>query len=374
MTDRTSLTNFSFIGIGRIITIVLQALFYLLLAAFLDPEIYGELSVIVALAAAFSIFSLFGLDISLQVFSAKNKSKISEQIITLFLINTSIASLILLFINPIAALLCVALSFFTINQHHLLGLKKYKKFMTFAIVKSGTFFIIPILLYFVYDIYGIVLGLAISNFLGSIPFFKNLTITSFFNLKKHFRVLVNNFGVTSAGQLSGVLDKLVIAPLFGFFIVGIYQFNFQVFMALSVLPGVLGAYLISEESSGVGHKKLSYFVILGSIFLSIATIVLAPILVPIFFPNYSEGVFALQILVISIIPLSISTIYHSKLIAKESTKIGYTAIVKIGSLLLLIAILGEFFGLIGLSLAVLISISLTTLFVFFLYRKEKSKF
>jgi len=374
MDNKDTIVNFSFIGIGRVATIVLQALFYLLLAAFLEPETYGELSVIVALAGTFSIISLFGLNLSLQVYQAKNNSKVSTQITTLFLVLTSAGALVLLFIDPIAALLCVALSLFAMNLSNLLGLKKYKKFMIFSIIKSGTFFLIPILLYFVFDIYGIVLGLAISNFLGGLPFFRNISIGSFFALKNNFKVLVHNFALTSGNQLSVVADKLVIAPLFGLFIVGIYQFNLQVFLALSVLPGVLGTYLLTEESSGVGHKKLSYLVIFGTVLLAIIAIVLAPILVPVLFPKYVEGIPALQVLVISIIPQSIIAIYRSKLLAKESTKIGYTAIVRIGSLLLLIFILGEFLGLMGLSLAVLISISITALFFYFLYQKEKMKF
>ena len=374
MEGKGTITNFSFIGIGRVATIVLQALFYLLLAAFLEPEAYGELSVIVALAGTFSIISLFGLNLSLQVFQAKNNSKVFTQITTLFLVLTSAAALVLVFIDPIIALLCVALSLFAMSQSNLLGLKKYKKFMIFSIIKSGTFFLIPIFLYFVFDIYGIVLGLAISNFLGGLPFFRNISIRSFFALKNNFKVLVHNFALTSGNQLSVVADKLVIAPLFGLFIVGIYQFNLQVYLALSVLPGVLGTYLVTEESSGVGHKKLSYLVILGSILLAITAIVLAPILVPVFFPKYVEGIPALQVLVISIIPQSITAIYRAKLLAKESTKIGFTAIVRIGSLLLLIPILGEFLGLMGLSLAVLISISITALFFYFLYQKEKRKF
>jgi len=114
----------------------------------------------------------------------------------------------------------------------------------------------------------------------------------------------------------------------------------------------------------------SLFVVLGSILLAVVAIILAPILVPVFFPKYSEGIPALQVLVLSIIPASINTIYHSKLLAKESTKIGFEIIVRMGSLLLFIVVLGEFFGLIGLSFAVLLSISTNTVFIYFLYQRE----
>jgi len=371
MSAKDSIKNFSFVGIGRFITVIVQALFYLVLASLLEPEIYGELNVILALASTFSLLSMFGLNLSSQIYLAKGKYKIDEQIRTLFLILTSAAALILVFIEPIAALLCVALSFFSMNQYHLLGLSKYKKFMFYSILKSGTYFIIPFSLYFIFDIYGIVFGLAISHFIASIVIFRKLTIRSFLGLKKYYKILVHNFAVMSGTHLSIVVDKLLIAPLFGFFIVGIYQFNLQILLSLEALPTVLTIYLISEESKGIRHRKLSYIVVIASIILTVTAIVLAPILVPVFFEKYSDGIPALQILVISVLPLTINAIYNSKLLAKESTKIGFSAIVRIGSMLILIAILGELYGLIGLSLAVLISISANTLFLYLLYQREK---
>ena len=216
MNNNNSLKNFSHVGIGRTSIIVFQALFYLVIAALLVPEVYGELIVILALAGTFSIVSLFGLNISLQVFSAKKNSEITNQITTLFIILTTCAALILLTINQIAAFLCISLSFFAMAQYHLLGSKQYKKYLIYSIIKSVTFFVIPISLYFVFDINGIIFGMAISNFLGSIPFFKNLSFSSLHGLKNYYKVLVNNFGVHAGYTLPFMLDKLLVAPFFGF--------------------------------------------------------------------------------------------------------------------------------------------------------------
>lgn len=368
MSKNDSLKNFSFVGIGRIVTIALQALFYLFFAALLDPNVYGELSLILALAGTVSIVSIFGLNVSLQVYRAKSDSQTSNQIITLFLILSSASSIILLIFNPIASVLCLSLSFFAMTQGHLLGLKEYKKFMFYSILKSGTFFIIPIALYLVLDLPGIILGLTISNFLGGIPIFRTLKIKSLTSFKKKYKVIIHNFGISSTVHLPNMVDKLLIAPLFGFFILGIYQFSFQVFIAIGVLPAILYGYLISEESSGIGHRKLSNLAIIASIILVIIVFFLAPILVPIFYPKYVDGIESLQVIAIAIIPQTVGAIYGSKLLAKESTKIGYSAIVQIGSLLLLIALLGNLYGLVGLALAVLISQSANTLFLYLLIR------
>jgi len=368
MDEKETIKEFSYVGIGRIATIVLQALFYLILAALIEPEFFGELNVIIALAGTFSIISLFGLNLSLQVYHAKNNSQISEGIITLFIITTTAASLILLVINQIAALLCVSLSFFMMTQSHLMGLKQYKKFMIFSILKSGIFFAVPLILYFPFGIYGIIFGMALSNFIGSLPFYKYLKVRTLCGLRDYSKVLIHNFGVTSGVFLPNMIDKLMIVSLFGFFIVGVYQFNLQILIALSVLPGILGQYLISEESSGKGHRKLSLLVVLASVILAIISIGLAPSLVPIFYSKYVDGIESLQIMVLAIIPNAIGTIYYSKLLAKESTKIGYSAIVQIGSLLLLIALLGDIYGLVGLAIAVVISQTANTLFLYYLYQ------
>jgi len=63
------------VGIGRITTIGIAAIFYLIIAALLEPERYGELNVIVALAGTFSTISLFGLNLSLQVIMPKKNWK-----------------------------------------------------------------------------------------------------------------------------------------------------------------------------------------------------------------------------------------------------------------------------------------------------------
>jgi len=366
MVNLGSFKNFSYISVGRLVGVALQASFYLLFAVLLEPESYGQLNYIIALAGTFALVSRFGMSYTVTVFRAKQKSDLSDQLNTLFLVTTSVAALILLSIDEFAALLCLAFSFFAMNQHNLLGFKKYKKYMVNNILKNVLILIIPVLLYFIFEIPGILLGMAISNFLGSIPLFKIFKIKSFFDLKNQTKVLIHNFGVEASIALPRMVDKLLIAPLFGFFIVGIYQFNMQILFALELLPLSLHFFLLSEESSGIKHRKLSYYVILGSVLMAATALILAPFFVNEFFPKYSDGILSLQILVLSIIPLSISSVFTAKLQAQESTRIGFSAIVRIFSLLALIALLGGPYGLVGLSIAVLISVIINTIFLYYL--------
>jgi len=255
------------------------------------------------------------------------------------------------------------------NLQNLMGLKQYKKFMLGSILKNILILIIPVLFYFVLDIPGIILGMAICNFLASIPYFKQIKLKSFFDLRKHYKFLIHNFGVDASLNLAFLMDKLLIAPLFGFFIVGIYQFNLQILFVLGVVPGILHSFLVSEEASGTTHKKISYLVILGSIAVAVLAIFMAPFLVNEFFPEYSNGILSLQILVLTIIPQSILSIFIAKLQARESTRMGFSAIVMIVTLMTLIAILGDLYGLIGLSLAVLLATIANVIFSYSLYHK-----
>jgi len=101
-------------------------------------------------------------------------------------------------------------------------------------------------------------------------------------------------------------------------------------------------------------------------------IFISPFFINEFFQKYSLGIPSLQILVIAIIPLTISSILNAKLQSKESTIVGYSAIVRIGSMLILIPILGGMFDLIGLSLAVLLSIIFYTISLCIIYKKSSN--
>jgi len=372
MNGNKSLREISFVTIGSVVSRALQAIFYLIVATLLEPELYGEMSYLIAIAGTFSLFSRFGLNQTITVYQAKEKVNLSNQINVLAAITSVGAAIVLLFINEYAAILCLGLSFFVMNQHNLLGLKKYKRGMFYAITKGLLILAVSLPLFYVFDIPGILLGLAISNFIASFDFIKSLRKIQSFNLvKQNFKVIFHNFGVDVSTNLPRIVDKLLIAPLFGFFFVGIYQFNMQILFALEILPIVLYTFLLSEESSGKEHKKIIMLMLIGSVLLTIVSVSIAPIVIENWFPKYIEGIFPLQILVISLIPLSITSIFSAKLQAKESTNVGLSAIVRIGSLLGLIALLGNLYGLLGLSLAVLLSVCVNAIFMGILYKKEK---
>jgi len=370
-----TLKNFSYIVTGKTITTALYSGFYLIFATILEPETYGEMSYMIAIAGTASIISRFGFPLSVVVYRAKEQHVLSNQINMLAVITTGAAALILLPIEINAALLCFALSMFLMNTHNLLGFKKYKKYFWASVIRSISTIILPVAFYFAFDILGILLGLAISNFLGSIDFFKSLSskIQSFREIRSHRTVLLNNFGVEASSALNRWVDKLLIFPLYGFAFVGLYQFNLQIMVVLMILPTSLYSFMLSEKSSGKKHKRLVSIILFVTIILVIFVIIFSPYMIEQLFPKFEQGVNALQILIISVIPLSITQILKAELQAQESTKVGYAGIARIASLLSFIAILGNLYGLEGLSIAVLVSAVVETIFFLFIYRGSKAK-
>ena len=367
--------NFSFVTFGRVGSAALHGGFYLMFAILLDPESYGNLSYLIALAGTFSVISRFGLNQSIIVYQAKKNQVLVNQINVLAVITTAVASIILIPINIFAALVCFALSLVTMNLHNQLGLKNYKRYMTYEISKGVLVIVLSLGFYYALGIHGILLGMAIGYFLFSFNFFRgiNSKIKSFTLIRNNYKVLFHNFGVDASNNLTKFADKLLIVPLLGFTVVGIYQLNLQILVALETIPIALHAFLLSEESSGKKHKKIALIALTASVIIASFVIIASPFFIEEFFPKYSDGIFSLQILILSIIPLSIGAIFTAKLQAKESTLVGYAAIIRIGSLLALIFILGSSYGLVGLSFAILISVILNAIFLWILNKKSQNK-
>ena len=301
----------------------------------------------------------------------KNQSFVNN-VNSISIVLISIISLIVLFFDPLVALLAFSSSLFLMSIQNQLGQQRYKKYLLLNILKGTFILALPITLYFYFDISGVLVGMSVAYLVSSFSFFqvwkiKDLSLQFF---KKNFSVLLHNFGVDSSTSFVRFIDKLVIIPILGFTSLGIYQLNIQILVGLELLPLSLHSFLLSEESSGKSHKKISIIVIIISIVIAITMIFLAPIIISSVLPKYSEGIPSLQILILSLIPLSIAAIFNAKLQSQGSTKVGYSALVRIGSLVILIIILGSQFDLIGLSLSVLFSSILYSMFLAYIFKKE----
>ena len=364
-----STKQFSFVVFGRVISGILQGLFFLVFAYLLSPHDFGEISYFIAIAGIVSVISRFGFNQSALISRSKDNLNLTNEINFLTLIITSIAGVLLIPFNIFISVLCIGISFFTMSQHNLLGSKDYKSFMIYSIVKGILMIVVSLILFNFLQIEGIILGMAITNLSLSLPFTKNLRLSRFTHIKSNIKFFLNNFGIDTSVHLTRSIDKIIIVPLLDFTSVGLYQFNLQILLGFEMIPIALHNYLLSEESSNQRHKKIEFIALLLSIIIIIAVIFLSPIIVPLLFPEYSEGILGLQIMILSLFPLTLGSIFSAKLQARNSKNSGTAVIVKVVSFVILLFALVQFYDFIGLSIAILASYVIYAIYLGILVKK-----
>jgi O-antigen/teichoic acid export membrane protein len=143
-------------------------------------------------------------------------------------------------------------------------------------------------------------------------------------------------------------------------------------MVLSVIPASLFYYLLPQFSSGNKKRNVIYVaLILATLFASIAPIII-PVLINMFFRGYIEVILTAQIMSIGIVPMTINSILNSSSLANGHSKnVLIGAIAYISSLLILFYLLGTLVGVVGLGVAVVVSLSLQSLVLFLMSRRYR---
>jgi O-antigen/teichoic acid export membrane protein len=160
--------------------------------------------------------------------------------------------------------------------------------------------------------------------------------------------------------------------MLGFTLLGNYVLGLQVLSILSIIPANVSRYILPQDASGTKTGKLRSNTILLSVVLAISGIFISPILIPNLFPEFIEATKIIQIISISIIPTTITSMYTSKLLGNEKSKI-----VLLGSVIFIslqsigIIILGDYIGITGAAFALLISSTVQALFLFLMSKKIK---
>jgi O-antigen/teichoic acid export membrane protein len=152
--------------------------------------------------------------------------------------------------------------------------------------------------------------------------------------------------------------------MLGFTLLGNYALGLQVLAILTIIPANVSRYILPQDASGVKVGRLRNATIVFSVLLAISGIFIAPIIIPNFFPKFTEATEVIQIISISIIPSTITSMYTSKLLGNEKSKI-----VLIGSVLFIsvqsigIVLLGDYLGINGAAISLVISSTIQSLFL-----------
>ena len=348
------------LGLGVLITNAIGGIFWFYMASLLGTEKYGEVSYLISIGVIASTISLIGSTNTIIVYGAKGV-KIQPPIFLMVILSSIITSTVLFFIfinNFSVSLYVIGFVIFTLISSDLLGKKLYRNYSKFIIMQKILMVTLAIGFFYILGIQGIILGIAISFFPFGFLIYKEFKNTKmdFLLVRSRVGFIFNNYLLDLTNAFNGSLDKLIIAPLLGFALLGSYQLGIQFIALLHLAPVIIFQYTLSHDATGNQNKLLKKYIILFSVLLAFLTIILAPIVLPILFPKFIEAVEIIQIMSISIIPSTIITTYISKLLGMTKNRI-----VVIGSGLYLgvqiptILILGTIWGVNGAAVSIVIA-------------------
>jgi len=352
--------DLSFYSIGTLVTNGIGGIFWLYMASLLGTEGYGEISYIISIGIMAGTISLAGMSNLLIIYGAKNV-KIQSTIFLIGLISSGIVASIIFFVvdnNITVSLYIIGFVIFTLVTAELIGQKLFSKYSKIIIIQKIMLVIFSIALYHLIGLQGIILGIAISFLVFILMMYKTFKQVKidFPTLKSKYKFSINSFLLDISNAFNGSLDKIIIAPILGFSLLGNYQLGLQFIGLLYLIPGMLFTYILSHDASGNSTKSVKKMIIIISIIFALLSIILSPIFLPILFPQFTEAIVVIQIMSVSIVPSAIASTYISKYLGSENSKI-----VIIGSGLYLstqivsIIVLGNMYGLNGVALSVVIS-------------------
>jgi len=312
--------DLSSIGIADVVGAVISASFWLYLASLIGPDTYGEITYLLSIAGIASNIALLGATQSLLVYSAKNV-RIHGTLYLLNLIIGVISAIIVAFIveDLSVGLLVIGYTVFAVAYTDVLGKKYFKTYTKYILIQKILMVSLSIGFFFLFGKDAIILGMAISFFIGIIRIIHGFRETriDFKLFKEKSRFIAFNYAHTLVATFSGDVNKIIIASLLGFTLLGNYSLGIQFFSLLMILPVIVGKYLVPQESSGIENKKLKKIIILVSIVIGLLGVLIGHEVISFLFPKFSEAGSVIRIISLAVIPTTIVITFRSKLLSHE---------------------------------------------------------
>jgi O-antigen/teichoic acid export membrane protein len=368
-----SIKDLGYVGSANIIGTGLSAFFWFYLASLLGAEDYGEIQYYLAIAGVVYVISSFGTPNSITVYAAKN-IKINSTLFLISLVGGFIALLVLLgiFQRLDIGLIILGYIIFDLTINYLLGKKLYSKYSKYFLMQKILMLTLGFGFYYAFGLDGIIYGLAASYVPFTIIVYKicRESEINFSLLKTRSGFITNNYLESTIGGVKGEVDKLIIMPMLGFAILGNYALAMQFYAVLMIFSSVVFRYLLPQDSTGIPNTKLKNNTIFISIGIAALGITLSPLIISQFFPQYEDAVIAVQILSISVVPATVGYIYVSEFLGSEKSRFVLIGrIIALSTLVLGMAVLPIYFGIVGAASAFVLSSCTQT--TFFILAKKK---
>jgi len=360
--------NIAKIGIGDISGAGISSLFWFYIASSLGPEKFGELNFFIGIAGLAQMLSLFGTSHVLTVYTSKN-FKIQSSLISISLILGTISFIITMFIfeKLDASFLILAFMLPEIANGIILGKKCFSQYSKFFLLQKFLLFSLGISFYYFLGFEFILLAMILSY----IPYskfifseFKSSKISlNLIQEKKGF--IFNNYIISISTAFNTQLDKLIIAPLLGFSLLGEYALVSQIIAVMAIITSILFKYILPQDSRGENTQKIKKYTIIFSFIVAILGMIILPQAISYIFPKFENVVDGIRLASFLIIPSTIGMLYTSKLLASEKSR--YILISNLVSTVIFFAgflTLGPLYGLLGLITVLITSSTIHTTIIF----------
>lgn len=365
------------IGVTDITASIISALFWLYMASLLGAEQYGQVTYFISIGSIVSTFSLLGSTNMLLVYIPKNvRLESTLYIISIIMGLVAFVTLFFIFSNVSLSTYVIGVIFVGLASTEILASRQYNSYPKYLIISKILMVGLSIGLYHIIGINGVILGLGLSLFPYLIRIyhtFKKSKI-NFSLLRTRGKFFINSFILNIFLAFRGSIDKIIIAQIAGFVLLGNYQLGFQFLGVMNMLPIIVFKYILPQDAGLIPNKKLKGITILISIGITVMGIVLSPIIIPHLFPKYIEVIEVVQIFSLSVIPFTISLILMSEFLGNEKIRIVlFASGIFIGVIVVSQILLGEIFGINGIAFSMVLADSSEVVFYFIIKQLQTKK-
>lgn len=348
-------------GIGSVVAII----FWFYIAAVLSPEQYGNIFYYLGIVGIISYFTIVGGQNAITVYTAKNLNiQRTFYLLSFFLGSIGIVLVIVIFQRIDISIVLLGYVISNLSISYLLGKKLLRKYLIQTLLQKFLLIILGIGFFYIFGSDGILYAIGIS-YLSYIKIlyesFKH-SKTDFKFIRSHFGFIINDYVMGIVNVARSQIDKIIIAPLLGFALLGNYSLALQVVMGLTIFPNVIFKFLLPEEAEQKSNKKLKILAVLISTCISICGLTLTPIILPEIFPKYADAVGAIQIMSLAVIPITINLIFTSQLLGLEKSKFVLVGrFIALFTTVISTIMLGTVYGMTGLAIAFLLTSIIQTI-------------
>ena len=349
----------------------IAAFFWIYMADLMGQEDYGELGYLLSIAAIASTISIVGGQWTMSVYTAKGV-RIESSLYFISIITSTVTAIVLYFLfeNVGIGVYVIGVVIFNLFVAEILGKKRYKTYSKIFFLQKIILVILAILLYHILGAEGVLLAYGISFLVFTSRIISTLRNHEFnFGLlRQRFKFWMFNYIIQLSNSARAQIDILLIGPLFGFTLVGNYFLGLQVVGLFLILPLIIFKYTLPQDSSGSSTKQIKIIAIVASIGFALLGIFVAPEVILFALPEYADTVELIPLLSLAIIPRTVTTMLMSEFLGKENNMhLLVGNLIAFSIVVLGILYLPEYFDIVGLAIAYVLSVTIQTIYLLIIY-------